>query len=234
MTLVIVSPTLSHAGQQRTENREGFPVVPASCTTCRHLQVFPYFQPERGGGVVRMQTGEYIYFARACILAIYADQPAARKCSLTGSACPVCVTPAKHMTQAEQEPRHALRRTEKNMRNRKRILTLMCTSGEAKANEKAQKRAKSMGINLDVENAWIEGERPAIEKVWGTCPKRDNIWQCLPQPNLHGMDEGLNAKTNSGVLEALIKEAKTETGANATQVHSVTTSLFYTAPVYKH
>jgi hypothetical protein len=39
-----------------------------------------------------MQDKKLLYFPRACIYAIYGDQPAATKCALTGSACPVCYT----------------------------------------------------------------------------------------------------------------------------------------------
>ncbi len=47
---------------------------------------------EQGGAIVQMQDKNLVYFPRGCIYAIYADQPAATKCALTGSACPVCYT----------------------------------------------------------------------------------------------------------------------------------------------
>ena len=47
---------------------------------------------EKGGALIRMQDKKLLYFPRACIYAIYGDQPAATKCALTGSACPVCYT----------------------------------------------------------------------------------------------------------------------------------------------
>ena len=47
---------------------------------------------EKGGAIVQMQDKNMLYFPRACIYAIYTDQPAATKCALTGSACPVCYT----------------------------------------------------------------------------------------------------------------------------------------------
>ena len=50
----------------------------------------------KGGAIIPLQNGETIYFPRACVLAIYADQPAAVKCSGTGSACPVCYTEKAH------------------------------------------------------------------------------------------------------------------------------------------
>ena len=172
----------------------------------------------KGGAVVPLQTGGVMYFARACILAIYADQPAARKCTLTGSACPVCYTPESKMAQARQEPRHGLKRTYANMTNRKRILKLMCSSGARGANKRGQAHAARLGVNLDVTNAWDDSDAGPEEKVFGNCPRRDNVFQCVPQPNLHGMDEGLTEKTNSGVLEAVIVEARARVGFKATQV----------------
>jgi len=38
------------------------------------------------------------------------------------------------------------------------------------------------------------------EWVFGPNPVEDNIYRCLPQVNLHGMDEGLTAKLNLGIL----------------------------------
>jgi hypothetical protein len=157
-----------------------------------------------------------MYFARACILAIYADQPAARKCTLTGSACPVCYTPENKMAQARQDPRHGMKRTFANMNNRKRILRLMARGSARGAKERANKQAARLGVNLVLSNAWDhDGED---ECVFGNCPLRDNIFQCCPQPNLHGMDEGLTSKTNSGVMEALLVEARATYGFDATKV----------------
>ena len=159
-----------------------------------------------------------MYFARASILAIYADQPAARKCTLTGSACPVCYTPESKMAQARQEPRHGLKRTYANMNNRKRILTLMASSGAQGANKRAKNQAARLGVNMEHTNAWDDGDAGQDECVFGNCPLRDNIFQCCPQPNLHGMDEGLTSKTNSGVLEAVIVEARWTYRFKATKV----------------
>ena len=47
---------------------------------------------EKGGAIIPLQTGKSLYFPRAVVLAIYADQPAAVKCSFTGSSCPQCYT----------------------------------------------------------------------------------------------------------------------------------------------
>ena len=42
------------------------------------------------GAVVTLQSGMKMNMAKAIILAIYCDHPAARKCCLCGSACPQC------------------------------------------------------------------------------------------------------------------------------------------------
>jgi hypothetical protein len=205
------------------QNNKGLKVVKdfrLALRRAQHAAIYKCFRTfnQKGGAVVKMQDGRHIYFARACILAIYADQPAARKCSLTGSACPVCYTPEKRMARADQEPRHALMRTEANMRKRKRILTVMSQTGARGCKERAFKKAKALGVNMVVPNAWLEGKSPEWLKVLGTCLRRDNIWQILPQPNLHGMDEGLNSKSNLGILEAVIKEAKILHNISATEV----------------
>jgi hypothetical protein len=159
-----------------------------------------------------------MYFAQACILAIYADQPAARKCTLTGSACPVCYTPEANMAQALQEPRHSLKRTHANMTRRRRILSLMASSGARGANERAKAKAARFGVHMENKNAWDDTDAAPGEKVFGPCERRDNVFQCFPQPNLHVMAEGLNCKTNSGVLEACIKEARATFGTKLTEV----------------
>ena len=232
----------------------------------QHAAIFECFRKfnQKGGAVVPLQTGKTVYFGRACILAIYADQPAAKKCSLTGSACPVCYTPAKHMARAEQEPRHMVLRNEENMRKRKRILTRMgesgtlifafiytfimlfillfiivfinifiimfivvffmysSSSGARGAKGKSLKKAKAMGVNLDVNNAWCDDDAEDAHRVFGPDKDKDNVWQCIPQPSLHGMDEGLVLKLNAGVLEALIKEAKRRDSRwDATKVHYI-------------
>jgi hypothetical protein len=186
----------------------------------QHAAIFETFRAfnRKGGAVVTLQTGETMYFARACILAIYGDQPAARKCSLTGSACPVCFTPEKKMSLPAQEPRHSLKRTHDTMMRRQSILKRMATTGLPKANEKATNQAAYIGVNLLMVNAWSDHDAPAEEKVFGPCLWRDNIYQCLPQVTLHGMDEGLTQKCNHGALEAVILEAQANFGFTATKV----------------
>ena len=85
-----------------------------------------------------------------------------------------------------------------------------------------------MGVNLDVVNAWAPDDED-VEECWvfGPDPLLDNIWQCLPQVTLHGMDEGLTLKANRGILEAVIKEAKVLLNINATEVQALTSFLLF-------
>ena len=71
----------------------------------------------------------------------------------------------------------------------------------------AKQGAISYGISLDFECAWIglpdnDGFTP-----FGPDAKKDNIYQNLPQVNLHGMDEGLTLKMCTSILKSTIKEA---------------------------
>jgi hypothetical protein len=93
----------------------------------------------KGGAIVTLQTGKIVYFARAVLLAIYADHPAAVKCSLTGSACPACFTQRTVMSEAPG-PTGLQLRTEQNMSNRRRRLLQQHDSGERGAKQKAKKR----------------------------------------------------------------------------------------------
>ncbi len=51
----------------------------------------------KGGRVLTLQSGAQVYFAKAVVLAVYADYPATQKVTLTGSASPMCFTPKKQM-----------------------------------------------------------------------------------------------------------------------------------------
>jgi hypothetical protein len=97
----------------------------------------------------------------------------------------------------------------------------MSQTGARGCKENALNKARALGVSMVVTNAWLEANAPYWEKVMGTCLRRDNIWQLLPQPNLHGMDEGLNSKANLGILEAMIKEAKEVHNISATEVPSI-------------
>ena len=82
----------------------------------------------------------------------------------------------------------------------------------------AKQGAISYGISLDFECAWIglpdnDGFTP-----FGPDAKKDNIYQNLPQVNLHGMDEGLTLKMCISILQSTIKEASALHKMNITTV----------------
>ena len=88
----------------------------------------------------------------------------------------------------------------------------------------AGKRAKKFGINMDVECAWIgpldlDGFTP-----FGPDANKDNIYQNLPQVNLHGMDEGLTLKMCHFMLKATISEAIALHKMSTTSVSDVRTA----------
>ena len=75
---------------------------------------------------------------------------------------------------------------------------------------------------MDYECAWIgppdnEGFTP-----FGPDVQKDNIFQNLPQVNLHGMDEGLTLKMCVALLKATIVEAKRLHKMTITSVRNVT------------
>ncbi len=71
----------------------------------------------------------------------------------------------------------------------------------------AKEGAISCGINLDVECAWIGPPDNDGFTPFGPDANRDNIFQNIPQVNLHDMDEGLTLKMCVSILNAAIKEA---------------------------
>jgi hypothetical protein len=152
----------------------------------------------RGGAVVQLQTGTPLYLARAVVLAIYGDFPAARKITLTGSACVQCFVPKDNMDvdngKAAREPR-----TRRGMTKRKRILLLMSTTGTPGCRENAFKKARSTGVDLLVDNG-MHGADNDDNWVFGPDPALDNVYQNMPQVSPHGMDEGLTSKLNLGCL----------------------------------
>jgi hypothetical protein len=171
----------------------------------------------KGGAIVKLQSGKIVYFARAVLLAIYADHPAAVKCSLTGSACPACYTQRTVMSEAPG-PTGLQLRTEDNMSNRRRRLLQQHESGATGAKQEAQKRARRVGVKLRQQNGW--SQREGGTWIFGPNPVKDNIYQCLPQVTLHGMDEGLTAKLCRGIL-ALALHYGEEKGYSATKVQDV-------------
>ena len=123
-----------------------------------------------------------MYFPRACILAIYGDQPAATKCVLTSSSCLVCFTQQSDFADPP-ETGTMKKRTAEKIKKRKRVIRAMSNSGVAGARARAEDRARRIGVNMEVNCPWTN-ELPH-EWVFGPCPKRDNVYQCVPQVNLH-------------------------------------------------
>jgi hypothetical protein len=72
----------------------------------------------------------------------------------------------------------------------------------------AKEEAILSGINLDFESAWIGPPDNDGFTPFGPDEMKDNIFQNLPQVNLHGMDEGLTLKMCVSILKTIIKEAK--------------------------
>jgi hypothetical protein len=82
----------------------------------------------------------------------------------------------------------------------------------------AKEGAQSFGINMDVECAWIGPPDNDGLTPFGPDAKKDNIYQNLPQVNLHGMDEGLTLKMCTSILNATISEAIALHKINTTSV----------------
>jgi hypothetical protein len=82
----------------------------------------------------------------------------------------------------------------------------------------ARKGAQLCGINMDVECAWVGPPDQDGFTPFGPDPIKDNIFQNLPQVNLHGMGEGLTLKMCTNILKAAIKEAKALHKMNTTSV----------------
>ena len=174
----------------------------------------------RGGQLVPMQQGPDVYFLRAVILAIYADQPAAVKCSLTGSACPSCFFRQSIMANAPLGD--MLKRTDAAMARKQRELHEYANRGDRGDVQRAKTRAKKLGVQWDDLSPWSNFGRGPSEWVFGPDPILDNIYQCLPQVTLHGMDEGLIMKLNYGVLELYIAHRSAEHNESAAVVRTFT------------
>ena len=152
-----------------------------------------------------LQTGPILYFARAVILAIYGDEPAAKKITLTGSGCVQCYVP-KDAFNVDNGIAARVPRDRRSMKKRKRALLLMATSGAPQCAANALKKAKSAGVNLEVDNGMWGDDSVDNSSPWGPDPSQDNVYQNMPQVTLHGMDEGLTAKLNLGCVRAAVSE----------------------------
>ena len=152
----------------------------------------------RGGTVVPLQYGGSMYFPRACILAIYADHPAAVECTTTGSACPVCYTRKKRMAA----PLHSSTelRTDANMTRHRSTLKRYAAREQAGNSGRALKRSKQIGVSLGELSVWSvtsAAERCEImtpggvlkatsaDWVFGPDAQKDNVYQNVPQVGKH-------------------------------------------------
>ena len=75
---------------------------------------------------------------------------------------------------------------------------------------------------MEYECAWIGPPDNDGFTPFGPDEEKDNIFQNLPQVNLHGLDEGLTLKMCIGILIATIVEATALHNMNATSVSNVT------------
>ena len=128
---------------------------------------------KRGGALIRLQHGRTMYFPRAVILAIFADAPAATKCTLTGSACPVCYVPQRQMSEENIVGASVKRNAASNARRKSQLLNMRRVLSADKMNE----RAASMGISLHMDNAWSIENEPQGEWVFGPDRNLDCVWQ---------------------------------------------------------
>ena len=145
-----------------------------------------------------------------------------RKCTWTASGCPNCFKGAKKMGKAPkrlfryryctdclQHTRHDLtlvfwhtNRSPWRMRLlRRALISKRKQKGKA---EEALKQGRRLGVNLQFDNPWSSAT--ADEWVFGPDAIQDNIYRCLPQVNLHGMDEGLTVKLNFSILHHALEE----------------------------
>jgi len=167
-----------------------------------------------------MQDGNLIYFPRCCIYAVYADHPAAVKCTLTQSSCPLCYTRMRDM--ASMKTNQVVYRNDRDMAVKKRkYLNIINDPARSKITRKAAKMtAHSLGIALDGFNAFETKPEHQDNWVFGPSPEFDNLYQSLPQVNLHGFDEGICQKLNFAMLEMAITEGKKRHNMDATEVIS--------------
>ena len=173
---------------------------------------------EKGGALIRMQDKNLLYFPRACIYAIYGDQPAATKCALTGSACPVCYT--KESDMAAAQTCNLVYRWDGDMalkkKNYKKAMVNKATSKESR--QMSRDNSRLLGIDMFTSNAFSTKPRESHKWIFGPNPEKDSLWQSLPQVTLHGFDEGLCQKLNFAMLEMAVTEAYMRHKMKATEV----------------
>jgi hypothetical protein len=156
-----------------------------------------------------------LYFPRAAILAIYADHPAAVKCTVVGKACPQCYTTEGVMHLPPASGQLHLR-TDAGVKRYRDTLCMLRDSRQAGAKGRANKRARRLGITLHCSNPFAR--EAGTGWVFGPHPKKDCIYQCVPQVVLHGCDEGITAKLARGVTLLAISSGLRRHGESVTAV----------------
>ena len=91
---------------------------------------------------------------------------------------------------------------------------------ELKSGERAVKRAKRAGVELDPTLRCGYAPVTIDDENWIFGPDRDkdNIFQAVPQVSLHGFDEGLVQKMNFGAIEMVVKHCIDKHGMKEAQV----------------
>jgi hypothetical protein len=128
------------------------------------------------------------------------------KCTWTGSACPVCLTPFNSLgVEPNTAPQYRsyllsqLRNTSHEVVMRMSSIQRSCSDFLTRASQRGRATvALKLGVNLEFDNPWHIAKPE--EWVFGPDPSEDNICRCLLQVTLHGMDEGSKQKSNRGIL----------------------------------
>ncbi len=109
---------------------------------------------------------------------------------------------------------------EKKRANIIRIMEREKEGKKAKYGERAVKRAKRAGVQLDpmLQCGYTPPTADDENWIFGPDKDKDNIFQAVPQVTLHGFDEGLVKKMNFGALEMLVKYCMENHGMKAAQV----------------
>jgi hypothetical protein len=89
---------------------------------------------------------------------------------------------------------------------------------QRKTKKAKKKMAHSLGVALDGGNAFDTTPELQDNWVFGPSPEFNNLYQSLPQVNLHGFDEGICQKLNFAMLEMAITEGKKRRNMDATEV----------------
>ena len=155
---------------------------------------------EQGGAFVRM-NGELVHFERACLVGIFADLPAARKLTLTGSSCNACFLPVSEMAVPFAT---APLCTWENMDAACAEFKARVAAGESKS--AVMLEAKRIGVNFCIKSAFsipASGINPL-----GADPNLDNPFANAPPVFLHGMDAGTLMKIAETTLRYVLQRAE--------------------------